>query len=140
VSRTSSVKHVLAFVGELDAASNRKTRATAEGGGRKGRFYKPFPTQFRRDGFHYRQIYRKGDFAIYRQTLKGNGASAAFEIVRIRKREAFQIGGRFIEPAEVYPRSESWGVDGFTLTDRDAAFAKLREIVSARKKKNRRIP
>ena len=25
----------------------------------------------------------------------------------------------------------AWGVDGFTLTDRDAAFAKLREIVAS---------
>ena len=32
------------------------------------------------------------------------------------------IGGRFIEPAEVYPNSEAWGVDGFTLTDKDATF------------------
>ena len=33
-----------------------------------------------------------------------------------------------IEPASIYPNSEAWGVDGFTFTDKDAAFAKLREI------------
>ena len=33
-----------------------------------------------------------------------------------------------IEQAEVYPKSEEWGVDGFTFTDTDAAFEKLREI------------
>jgi hypothetical protein len=38
------------------------------------------------------------------------------------------MGGRVIEPGEVYPRSESWGVDGFTVTDKEAAFAKLREL------------
>ena len=37
-------------------------------------------------------------------------------------------GGRFVDAAELYPRSEAWGTDGFTLTDRDAAFAKLREL------------
>ena len=42
---------------------------------------------------------------------------------------SFQIDGRVVPPAEVYPRSEQWGVDGFTFTDRDAAFAKLRELV-----------
>jgi hypothetical protein len=35
---------------------------------------------------------------------------------------------RFIEPAAVYANSEAWDVDGFTLPDKDAAFAKLREI------------
>jgi hypothetical protein len=33
-----------------------------------------------------------------------------------------------ISSAEVYPKSEDWGVDGFTLVDKDAAFAKLREL------------
>jgi hypothetical protein len=33
-----------------------------------------------------------------------------------------------VEPAEVYPNSEAWGVDGFTLTDKEAAFAKLSEL------------
>jgi hypothetical protein len=86
------------------------------------------PTRFRHDGFDHRQIYREGDFAIYQQTCKGNEDSAAFEVIRIRRREGFKIAGRFVEPAEVYPNSEAWGVDGFTLTDKDAAFAKLREL------------
>jgi hypothetical protein len=51
-----------------------------------------------------------------------------YEVVRIRRREGFQINGRLVEPAEVYPNSEAWGVDGFTFTDKDAAFAKLREV------------
>jgi hypothetical protein len=42
----------------------------------------------------------------------------------------FQIGARFIEPAEIYPNSEAWGVDGFTFTDKDVAFAKLRELAA----------
>ena len=33
--------------------------------------------------------------------------------------------------AEAYRKSEDSGVNGFTLTDRDAAFAKLREICLA---------
>ena len=53
-------------------------------------------------------------------------------MIRIRRREGFQIDGRFVEPAEVYPNSEAWGTDGFTLTDRDAAFAKLREKITER--------
>ncbi len=41
--------------------------------------------------------------------------SISYEVIRIRRREGFQIGGRFVEPAEVYPNSEAWGMDGFTL-------------------------
>lgn len=108
--------------------SSPKTRATAEAGSRKWHPYRPLPTQFRHDGFHYRQIAREGDAAIYEQTWAGClHPSVRYEVVRIRRRDGFHIGGRFVEPAEVYPNSEAWGVDGFTLTDRDAAFAKLRK-------------
>jgi hypothetical protein len=107
-----------------------KTRATAEAWGKKRRFYKPLPTRFRRDGFNYRQIARERDAAIYEQTWSGcSDPSVCYEVIRIRRRDGFQIGGRLVEPAEVYPSSGAWGVDGFTLTDKDAAFAKLRELV-----------
>jgi hypothetical protein len=107
-----------------------KTRATAEGWGEKRHSCKPLPPRFRRDGFEFRQIAREGDAAIYEQTWSGCAEpSVCYEIIRIRRREAFQIDGRLVEPAEVYPNSAAWGVDGFTITDKDAAFAKLRELV-----------
>lgn len=49
-------------------------------------------------------------------------------MIRVRLRDGFQIDGRFVEPAEIYPKAEAWGVDGSTFTDKDAAFAKLQEI------------
>ena len=114
-----------AFIGDPIYSSAPKARRTAEAGSKKGNSYKPLPTQLRRKKFNYQQIYREGDVAIYKQIWKGNEHSAVFEVIRIRQREGFRIGGRFVEPAEVYPGSEAWGVDGFTLTDKDAAFAKL---------------
>jgi hypothetical protein len=106
-----------------------KTRATPEAWGKEQHFYKPLPIRFLRDGFNYRQIAREGEAAIYEQTWSGcSSPSACYEVIRIRQREGFQIDDRFVEPAEVYPKSEAWGIDGFTLTDKDAAFAKLREI------------
>jgi hypothetical protein len=102
-----------------------KTNATAEAGGKKCHSYKPLPKEFRRDGFTLRQIARERDSAIYQQTWNGcRDPSVSYEVIRIRRREGFQIGARFVEPAEVYPNSEAWGVDGFTLTDRDAAFVR----------------
>ena len=106
-----------------------KTRATAEAWSKKRHSCKPLPIRFRRDGFDFRQIAREGNAAIYEQTWRVCGEpSVCYEVIRIRRREAFQIDGRLVEPAEVYPSSGAWGVDGFTLTDKDAAFAKLREV------------
>jgi hypothetical protein len=108
----------------------RKTRARAEAGSNKGRFYKPLSKEFRRNGCDYRQIAREGNAAIYEQRWTGCAEpSVCYEVIRVRYRDGFHIGGRFVEPAEACPNSEAWGTDGFTLTDRDAAFAKLRELV-----------
>jgi hypothetical protein len=106
-----------------------KTISRAEARGKKGHSYKLLPKEFRQNGFDYRQIAREGNAAIYEQSWSGCAEpSVAYEVIRVRRREGFEIGGRFVEPAEIYPNSESWGLDGFTLTDRDAAFAKLREL------------
>jgi len=121
-----------AFLGDSIHLSTPKTSATADARSKKRHFYKPLPTEFRRDGLDYRQIAREGDAAIYQQTWKSNEASAAFEVIRIRKREGFQIGSRFVEPAEIYPNSEAWGMDGWTVLNREAAFRKLREVVRER--------
>jgi hypothetical protein len=107
-----------------------KTRAMAEAWSKKCHSCKPLPTRFRRDGFNYRQIAREGDAAIYEQSWSNCfNPSVCYEVICVRRREGFQIDGRFVGPAEIYPKAEAWGVDGFTLTDKDAAFAKLRELV-----------
>jgi hypothetical protein len=123
-----NVKRALAFVVDLMAAVTAKTCAKAEGGSKKA-YYRPLPKEFRRDGFHFSQIGRERDVAIYAQVWDGcPDPAACFEVVRVKRRQGFQIGGRFVPPAEVYPASKLWGTDGFTLTNRDAAFAKLREL------------
>jgi hypothetical protein len=126
MSKSASV-----LIGRFMSTRTQKTRARAEGGSKEGRFYKPLPKEFRRGEFNYRQICREGDFAIYQQTWKGNDDSAAFEVIRIRRREGFQIGDRLVESGEFYPSSESWGSHGFTVTDKDVAFEKLRELQEA---------
>ena len=113
----------------LPGALGIKTRATAEAWSRKGHSYKPLATRFRHDGFNYRQIAREGEAAIYEQTWSGcSNPSVCYEVIRIRRRDGFQIDRRFVEPAELYPKSEAWGIDGFTLMDKDAAFAKLQKV------------
>ena len=118
-----------AFVEDWIQLATSKTSATAQGGSKKRQFYKPLPTQFRRDGFDFRQIARERNAAIYEQTWSGcHNPSVCYEAIRIRRREGFEIDGRFVEPAEVYPNSEAWGSDGFTVTDERLAFTKFRKI------------
>jgi hypothetical protein len=115
-----------ALIGRSPPVSAQKTRATAEADTKNGHFYKPLPTRFRHNGFAYKQVAREGDGAIYEQTWSDClNPSVCYEVIRVRRREGFQISGRFVEPAEVSPASELWGVHGFTVIDRDAAFAKL---------------
>jgi len=118
-----------AIVRDSQDQPTTKTRATADAWGKEWHFYKPLPTQFRHDGFDYRQIARERYAAIYEQRW-GSGAdsSLCYEVIRVRRREGFQIGARLVKAAEVYPALESWGTDGFTFTDKDDAFGKLREL------------
>ncbi len=121
-----STKHPLPFPQD---GFDIKTLAATEARGKKRHSCKPLPKEFRRDGFAFRQIARQGNAAIYEQRWTGCAEpGVCYEVIRIRCREGFEIGGRFVGPAEVYPNSKLWGTDGFTLTDRDAAFAKLREL------------
>jgi hypothetical protein len=125
----SKAKRGPEFIGQSMALPTEKTRASAEGGGKKGRFYKPLQKEFRRDRFNYRQIAREGRAAMYEETWNGcSDPSVCYEVVRIRRRGGFKIDDRFVEPAEIYPNAEAWGTDGFTLTDKEAAFAKLSKL------------
>jgi hypothetical protein len=111
------------------SSPTQKTRPVAEASTRKSRFYRPLPTRFRHNGFDYRQIAREGNAAIYEQRWTGCAEpSVCYEVIRIRRREGFQIDGKFVEPAEAYPKSECWGVDGFTFANKDAAFQRLKQM------------
>src|SRR5215471_16704742 len=123
----SRQKRGRSFDGGLIPPSSRKASATADARTKEGHC-RPLPKQFRRDGFTYRQISREGDVALYEQRWTGcPDPAVCFEVIRVRRREGFRIRGRFVEPAEVYPKSKSWGVDGFTVTDRNKAWDKFFE-------------
>jgi hypothetical protein len=128
VSEASTIKRVARFARHSMPISAQKTLPTAEAGIKEGH-YKPLPKDFRRDGFTYREITREKDAAIYEQRWTGcPEAAVCFEVIRIRRRDGFHIGGRFVQPAEVYPNSEAWGVDAFTFSERNKARAKFSEI------------
>src|SRR5262249_45373714 len=89
----------LALAKHCVPSTAEKTRLGAEGGSSESHSYKPLPKEFLGGGFVYRQIAREGNAAIYEQTRKGNEDSAALEVIRIRQRERFEIGGRVVAPA-----------------------------------------
>jgi len=107
----------------------QKTSATAEGGTKERHSYRPLRKEFCRDGFTYRQIAHEGDVALYEQRWTGcPDPAVCYEVIRIRRREGFQIGEKSIEAYELYPNSDAWGVDSFTFTDRNKAWDKFFEI------------
>jgi hypothetical protein len=128
----SKQKRARSFVGGPPIPpSTQKTSATADAATKERHSYKPLPKQLRHDGFTYQQIAREREAAIYEQTwTERRSPSIAYEVVRVRRRDGFQIGSRFIPPAEVYPRSERWGQLGWTFCNKSTAFAKLREITA----------
>ena len=106
----------------------QKTRVAEKQAVKKGHSYEPLAKAFTLGGFSYRQIAREKNWAIYEQRWRGS-ENVCHEIIRIRREEATTFpSGRSYPPREVYPPSEAWGVDGFTVTDRDAAFKKLKQM------------
>jgi hypothetical protein len=105
-----------------------KTRLPEKVRVKKGHAVEPLKTEFTLSGFTYRQIAREGDWAIFEQRWR-DGENVCYEAVRIRRVLATTFpSGRSYPEREVYPPSETWGVDGFTVTDRNKAWAKFFEI------------
>jgi hypothetical protein len=105
-----------------------KTRVAEKRIVKKGHSYEPIAVAFTLGGFDYRQIEREGDWAVYEQRWR-DSKNVCYEVIRIRLEEATTFpSGRSYPAREVYPPSEAWGTDGFTLTDKDAAFKKLKQL------------
>jgi len=128
-----------ALVGHPIQLSPQKTPARPEARGKKSHSYKPLQKEFRRDGFHHRQIVRGRGAAIYEKTWLGcTESSPSYEVVRIRRREGFQIGNRFVGAGEIYPNSEASGFASFTFINWNKAWAKFFEISLEEPAKTRR--
>lgn len=78
---------------------------------------------FRKNGFDYRLVERRGNTAIYRQ-MKGNTVYS-FEVGRIRESRSKEQFGVVIEAAESWPSSEEWGIRAWTYKDLRRARERL---------------
>jgi hypothetical protein len=84
----------------------------------------------RKAGFDLNLVERLGEWGIYRQSKPGINRDS-FELVRIRiARPTVLPGGVCLPEREIYPPSESWGVDGFTFTTEEDARRKLESQAS----------
>lgn len=82
--------------------------------------YKVIPTEFKKKGFHYKQVRRDGMKAIFEQTRTGTELKN-YEVVKLGRHNGYVMGGMSIEPAETYPGSSLWGIMGWTCTSLDDA-------------------
>jgi hypothetical protein len=88
--------------------------------------YKIADTVFRYSGFTLTQLKRARNVAIYKQTK--DKQSPAFEVVIIRKVEAWTAFGKEFPATEYYPANEDWGTYGFTyraIEDAERKFVEL---------------
>lgn len=89
-------------------------------------------TEFSSKGFNYKQIYREGLVCLYEVTKKGF-EFIYYEVVTLKENPPFQIQGKDCGDCESYPRSEAWGKDGFTYTDRESAEVKFKKLKNKQK-------
>ena len=95
--------------------------------------YKPLETDFIKNGFRHRQIWRNGDFAVFHKLaisgpIRPTSHDAGFETVIISRHDGYERGGVKMEPAETYPSHEQWGTKGWsygTLYAAEVRFEKL---------------
>jgi hypothetical protein len=89
------------------------------------------PTAFRSGSFDYfKLLVRDGDIALLRKTKPGL-AFESFEVVMIQRHETFEIKGKLIPAGEHLPRSEQWGIKGWTYSDRLSADRTFNQLISA---------
>jgi hypothetical protein len=92
------------------------------------RMTRPLPTEFRHDGFDYRQVKREGNVAMFSQSL--GGLVVAYEVVIVRTTPEKTWESGIITPEhEVYPSSSKWGLDGWTCISVEHAEARFTRTV-----------
>ncbi len=94
--------------------------------------YKPLRTEFEgradQKGFLFKQIERRGEFALYQKT---KGEILNFEVIIIRNQEEYEIGGVKIEACEHFPNAREFGVLGWSFQSLESAQNKFKELNEA---------
>jgi hypothetical protein len=83
---------------------------------------KPLETEFRKNGYHYKQITRNDKAAVYSQD------DTWYEVIKIKVHGEREFAGRIIEAGESYPSAERWGTLGWTYGTLKDAMTKYEQI------------
>ena len=91
------------------------------------------PERFRKGGFDFQLVERRGDLALFVIT-KPNWTHPSYEVVIVRKHPARKITGRDSRvreygDREAMPKSEDWGIYGWTYSDLERAKARFKQLV-----------
>lgn len=95
--------------------------------------YRPLAAEFDSRGFHFSQLKKVGDFAIFQKISLKHGHTS-YEVVHIQKHDTYFLkdkAGKSVEiPAAFsYPSSSSWGVLGFTYNSLPEAEIRLDKML-----------
>ena len=86
---------------------------------------KPIATDYKSNGFQYKQMIREGRVAIYEQKNIEHVA-LYYEVLVIRKRKACKVCNTYMPKSEIYPKSSQWGKFGFTFSKNNIDLAHLK--------------
>jgi hypothetical protein len=95
------------------------------------------PIRFQKLGWHFEQVAREHDVAIYRRWKLYDGREGAvhYEVIRLVTQKARTTRMLSVQAKELYPSSNSWGSRGWTfktLPEARAKYASLLAVVCAR--------
>lgn len=91
---------------------------------------RPLGTSFGKNGYHYEQVVREGNVAIFRQRLRPGEGELAFEVIVIKVVPESTMFGKVIPAREVGPSNEDFGKLGWTYPELSRAKAKMAEVLA----------
>lgn len=81
---------------------------------------------FKSKQFNHNQLKRVGNFAIYERWK--DDTKKHYEVVKIGRHNGYTIAGQYVAPAETYPSSSSWGMNGWTCITIEQAEEKFKQF------------
>jgi hypothetical protein len=99
--------------------------------------YRILEKDFIKAGWHFKQIERTGDYAIYSKQYKDH-KSICYEAIKISRHDGYEIAGVAIEPAETYPSNEQWGILGFSPSSLQEARKKIKWMIKRDEENSKR--
>lgn len=88
---------------------------------------------FIKSDWSHEQIKRSGDVAIYKRWKEEGKFPASlkphYEVIVIKSHNGYLVGGVYVEPAETYPGSSSWGKLGWSYDSLKKAEEKFNSLL-----------